>query len=151
MYMGRCVFCIVNAYALVHMCMCYHSHGCHQSLTDMEQMFSSVPVDPDKSKQLEEETSEKKIRAKQPSGCYQCPETGPAGKRFCLCICFWNKAFTHTRRFLSQSFSCGDDSWNKEGLKDILVVSFCKFSLWEVSYCWIGREKKGRNPLRLHW
>lgn len=57
---------------------------------------SSVPVDTNKSKQLWEETSKKKIRTKHPSGHYLCPEYFPAGrKRICFCKCLCCKAL-HT-------------------------------------------------------
>lgn len=140
---GRCLLCTTYAYVHVHKCLwcCwYHSLGWHQSLTDTRQMFSSVPVDTNKSKQLEEETSEKKIRAKQPSGYYPCHETRPAGKKSLLLRVPLLQGYAHSRRFPSQSFPYW--RWqNKERLKDVAVVSFCKFSPPKKSLV-VGEEER---------
>lgn len=109
-------------------------------------MFTSVPVDTNKSKQLEERTSEKKIRAKQPSGYYPCHEIRPAGRKSLLLRVPLLQGNAHSRRFLSQSFPYW--RWqNKERLKDIAVVSFCKFSPPKKSLVvWEEERRGGGSP-----
>lgn len=131
-----------DAYVSVPMCLwfcCYHSHSWHQSLSGMGQMFTSVPVDTNKSKQLEEEASEEKIRQKQP------PWT--MGSEILLLVGTVRllKDFTHSRWILSQSFPVREKRQSKERLRDTALISFCKF--YHQQPCFRGSEKRERKPL----
>lgn len=108
---------------------------------------SSVPVDTNKSKHLEGETSETKIRAKQPPGYYLCHETFTAIRKSIMLLQIpLLQDFTYNRRILSQSFLNGDDSPNKEKAQGrysslTLAASFPSKK---------GREERGRKPTGMH-
>lgn len=151
-YMGTCVLCSANAYVRVHMCLWYcwyHSHGSHQSLTDMGQMFSSVPVDINKSKQLEEETSEKRIRAKQPSGHYLCRETCPAGRKsmsFCEYLC--NKALHTPGGFCPSPSLLEMAVRTKSGSR---TLQWSHSASFQSKKCLVVGEEEGEEALGVAW